>query len=271
MLLKSVSSSSKDINRKMKILISDFGESRFINEEYISTGNTGTRLYTSPEKLSNNENNANNFQYEMKADLWSVGIIAYCLAFGYLPFNGSTNEEIYQNIISTELIIPSNHNRSILLITFIKILLQPNINKRGDWNDVFNIIKEYVKHIHPNKANNHHLEKSPKRSLPSPTIKQLSLPPSPTIKQLLLNNNQQQQNIFNTINTTTSNEPSTLSLPPLIIPSPSNHDNHSMKTLILKQIKILERQLNNHLNNKIQRDVLYQLYDLAKAQLQLLQ
>ena len=46
----------------------------------------GTVIYIAPEVLRNN--------YTLSADLWSVGIIAYLLLTGRLPFAGEEGEEV---------------------------------------------------------------------------------------------------------------------------------------------------------------------------------
>lgn len=46
----------------------------------------GTVIYIAPEVLRN--------KYTLSADLWSVGIIAYLLLSGRLPFAGEEGEEV---------------------------------------------------------------------------------------------------------------------------------------------------------------------------------
>lgn len=46
----------------------------------------GTVMYIAPEVLRN--------KYTLSADLWSVGIVAYLLLAGRLPFSGEEGEEV---------------------------------------------------------------------------------------------------------------------------------------------------------------------------------
>ena len=52
----------------------------------------GTLVYCSPEVLSNN--------YNEMCDVWSCGVLMYCLLCGYFPFDGEDEEEITNKILS---------------------------------------------------------------------------------------------------------------------------------------------------------------------------
>ena len=52
----------------------------------------GTLVYCSPEVLSNN--------YNEMCDVWSCGVLMYCLLCGYFPFDGEDEEEISNKILS---------------------------------------------------------------------------------------------------------------------------------------------------------------------------
>jgi serine/threonine protein kinase len=60
----------------------------------------GTESFLAPECCS-----FENTSYSMKkADIWSLGVTFYCMAFNRLPYTiGSTNIDIYDNIRSHEL------------------------------------------------------------------------------------------------------------------------------------------------------------------------
>lgn len=54
----------------------------------------GTPFYVAPEVLKGD--------YNMQADVWSLGVIMYILICGYPPFEGESNNKIFQNILKQE-------------------------------------------------------------------------------------------------------------------------------------------------------------------------
>jgi len=61
----------------------DFGFSRFTSNKRMQLG-CGTLAYMAPEVLGGS--------YDLKCDMWSVGVIAFILLMGYMPFTGSDDE-----------------------------------------------------------------------------------------------------------------------------------------------------------------------------------
>ena len=52
----------------------------------------GTLVYCSPEVLANN--------YNESCDIWSCGVLMYCLLSGYFPFRGENEEEVTSKILA---------------------------------------------------------------------------------------------------------------------------------------------------------------------------
>lgn len=81
----------KENDESSPINLIDFGLSiHHPCRQRLLTSTVGTAYYMAPEVL--------NGSYDRSCDLWSVGVVAYILFCGRPPFNGSTNEAIYENI-----------------------------------------------------------------------------------------------------------------------------------------------------------------------------
>ena len=79
--------------RCLNIKLIDFGfASKFIPGQKSFNRSLGSQLYQSPE-LMNNE------QYNEKVDIWAIGVMACILLTGEHIFDGSTEEEIKENIV----------------------------------------------------------------------------------------------------------------------------------------------------------------------------
>ena len=87
---------------------------------------TGTQYYKAPEML-------NGSAYDEKVDVWAIGVIAYQLCFGRLPFYSEYASEIIEQILSDE---PSYEHPSIssLEVDFLKALLRKDPKQRLSCN-----------------------------------------------------------------------------------------------------------------------------------------
>ena len=75
------------------IKLIDFGCSKMFNRTKRNFSDIiGTLVYCSPEVLVNN--------YNQSSDIWSCGVLMYCLLSGYFPFRGKDEEEITIKILS---------------------------------------------------------------------------------------------------------------------------------------------------------------------------
>lgn len=80
--------SGKDNELTVKII--DWGCAKTIKKDEKLSMADGTPYYIAPEVLTG--------EYDEKCDVWSLGVIMYILLCGYPPFNGSTDDEIYDAI-----------------------------------------------------------------------------------------------------------------------------------------------------------------------------
>lgn len=88
----------------MKLI--DFGTAKFLesnNDSYQRTFTVvGTPYYTAPEVISQKG-------YLFTADYWSLGVLLYEIAIGYVPFGCDESDvfQIYQEILTGQLEFPS--------------------------------------------------------------------------------------------------------------------------------------------------------------------
>lgn len=74
---------SKDIRLK----IADFGFARFLQDGAMAATLCGSPLYMAPEVIMSNH-------YDKKADLWSIGTIAYQCLTGKAPFTADSPQAL---------------------------------------------------------------------------------------------------------------------------------------------------------------------------------
>lgn len=82
-----------DIIKRLKL--SDFGLSGIIKENTLLSTCAGTPGFMAPEVIKSNG-------YGFECDMWSVGVLAYFLLSGVLPFNSSVPFKLYQSILNAE-------------------------------------------------------------------------------------------------------------------------------------------------------------------------
>lgn len=106
------------------IKIIDFGLSRKIFSADDLHSIVGSPFYVAPEVLDGN--------YDEKCDIWSIGVIAYCLLSGKPPFYSENREELFKKIKKENVNFSSKvwGNISLEAIEFIRMLLNKNPKKR---------------------------------------------------------------------------------------------------------------------------------------------
>jgi len=86
----------RDASSEYDIILSDFGLSRFASPTELMNMPCGTLAYVAPEVLTMQG-------YTQAVDLWSVGIIAYLLLAGTLPFDVEDKRDVIEQILHGQL------------------------------------------------------------------------------------------------------------------------------------------------------------------------
>ena len=81
---------SDDNSDDFNIKLIDFGTCNYISKNEHLTVKVGSPYYIAPEVLERNYNN--------KCDIWSAGVLLYILLIGFPPFNGKTQNDIFNSI-----------------------------------------------------------------------------------------------------------------------------------------------------------------------------
>lgn len=84
-----------DNDSSKTLKLSDFGLSGIMKENNLLSTCAGTPGFMAPEVIKSNG-------YGYECDMWSVGVLAYFLLSGVLPFNHSVPYKLYQSILNAE-------------------------------------------------------------------------------------------------------------------------------------------------------------------------
>ena len=131
-----------DNTDKADIRLLDFGLSKIVGPTEKCTEPYGTLSFVAPEVLKGKP-------YEKSVDLWSIGIIAYLLMCGFLPFDDEHSErEIARQTIQDPVPYPMDiwKNLSVEAKEFVASLLKKNPEDRIGIKEVLNSkwIRKYV-------------------------------------------------------------------------------------------------------------------------------
>ena len=120
---KSIKIVNEMLNYEIKLI--DFGCSKiFTKRGERKSGIIGTSIYCSPEVIDD--------LYDEKCDEWACGVLMYLLLCGEPPFNGETEEEIFEKVKKCQYDFspPEFKNVSENCKNLIKKLLEPKISRR---------------------------------------------------------------------------------------------------------------------------------------------
>ncbi|KAH0788942.1 CAMK family protein kinase [Histomonas meleagridis] len=134
-----------------KIKFSDFGLSRFVNSQGLADTPCGSICYASPECIRGNTYDGR------KSDIWSVGVVAYAMLTGVLPWTKQNQAQLIEQIMNADFTIPyyvSEEAKDLL-----HCLLEPDPELRIT-------IEQALKHKFITSAPRHKSYKTYSRSLP---------------------------------------------------------------------------------------------------------
>jgi len=94
-------------------------------EENTMGTSVGTPDYVAPEVLGSGE-------YDSEIDIWSIGVITYVMLCGYLPFQGSNQQQLFHHIIQGQYSFPGSEWNKISedAKNFIQKMLVVNPDER---------------------------------------------------------------------------------------------------------------------------------------------
>ena len=117
------------LNAEIKII--DFGFARYLKRNEFAKSIIGTPLYMDPKiLLSLKEEESKTCQYDYKADIWSLGIVAYHLLMGVIPFNSEDYDGLINSITKRKFCFEHKVNLSKEAIQFIDRILSLDNTKR---------------------------------------------------------------------------------------------------------------------------------------------
>ena len=123
---------------KDKVKLIDFGLSNFFSADSKLTSSCGSPCYASPEMISC-------VPYKgISTDLWSCGVVLYCMLVGCLPFDDDDIQCLYKKILIGEFVIPSSLSSEA--IDLLKKILEVDPKKRITLSGIkkhkwFNLVK----------------------------------------------------------------------------------------------------------------------------------
>ena len=113
------------------IKLTDFGFARIIDKNEMINTLCGSPMYMAPEIINKRD-------YNIKSDLWSVGIIMYEMVYGNVPYKVSNFIELIKKINQETIIFNDKIRISKECHDLLVNLLQKNPSRRISWEDFFN-------------------------------------------------------------------------------------------------------------------------------------
>ena len=123
------------VDKFFNIKLTDFGLSKYFqnetNEAYLLSGETGTIRYMAPEVF-------NNQKYNLKVDVYSLGLIIYYIYTLTRPFNEYSVESMKTYFQQEDLILSTKKIKSQTIKSLVNKCIDKNPQQRIDINELYN-------------------------------------------------------------------------------------------------------------------------------------
>lgn len=122
------------IDKNSNVKLTDFGLSKYFqnesNEAYLLSGETGTIRYMAPEVF-------NNLKYNLKVDVYSLGLIMYFIYTFEKPFQEHSVESMKIYFKQDDLILSTKKIKSKTIQNIVNKCIDKNPEQRIDINELF--------------------------------------------------------------------------------------------------------------------------------------
>ena len=121
---------------KAKIKIIDFGFARYLKDEDLAQSVLGSPMFMDPKILLklNKMYNTNDFAYDAKADIYSLGVICYQLLTGHPLFDAQRMDDLVKKTEEGKFEISADLSKET--ISFLNYMLRYDPKKRLDINQL---------------------------------------------------------------------------------------------------------------------------------------
>ncbi|KAG8227372.1 hypothetical protein J437_LFUL000380 [Ladona fulva] len=123
------------INRKGEVKMCDFGISGYLVDSMAKTIDAGCKPYMAPERI---DPHGNPSQYDIRSDVWSLGISLLELATGRFPYPtwGTPFEQLKQVVKDDPPRLPTSSDFTPEFQDFIAKCLQKNFRERPNYSEL---------------------------------------------------------------------------------------------------------------------------------------
>ena len=115
---------------KISIKLSNFNLNQYMNDENTLNLGTQKKYFTTPPEILKED------LFDDKNNIWSLGVIIYYLINKKYPYEGNSENQLYNNIILNDGKIKLSEDK--VLNDLLDKMLKIDINERINWDDYFN-------------------------------------------------------------------------------------------------------------------------------------